>query len=117
MLKDSMPTSEPNSERIPFPQNTSAFSQTQTGPLTLMVYFTTFVGYMSQTPRTFSLCSPIFITHSQEISLRQRYCTKSGNITTGPDFPFMSRTTANHVLSVLAPNPCTTNLMEFSSNF
>src|SRR5882724_5276430 len=54
MLKDSMPTSKPNSERILFPQNTSAFSQTQTGPSTLMVYFATLVRSMSQTPRTFS---------------------------------------------------------------
>src|SRR5882724_1535495 len=47
MPKDSMLTSKPNSKRIPFPQNTSAFSQTCTGPLTPMVYFSTLVRFMS----------------------------------------------------------------------
>src|SRR5882724_11226538 len=41
MLKGSIPTSGFNSERIPFPQNTSTISQTPSGPLILMVYHAT----------------------------------------------------------------------------
>src|SRR5882724_7280455 len=41
MLKGSIPTSGLNSERIPFPQNTSTISQTLSGPSIPMVYYTT----------------------------------------------------------------------------
>src|SRR5882724_6947048 len=41
MLKGSIPTSDLNSEMIPFPQNTSTTSQTPSGPLILMVYYAT----------------------------------------------------------------------------
>src|SRR5882724_761660 len=55
-----------------------------------MGYFTTLVESMSQTLKTFSFVfSNIhMITHSQDISFRQKHSTKSGNITTGLDFPF-----------------------------
>src|SRR5882724_8555568 len=119
MPKDSTQTSKPNSERIPFPSNTSALSQTQTGPSTPMVYFATLVRFMSQTLRVFSLMffNIHMMTPLQDILVRQRHSTKSSNIITGQDFPFISRTTADYVLSVPTPNLCTTNLMDFSSNF
>src|SRR5882724_5593836 len=41
MLKGSIPKSGLNSEMIPFPQNTSTISQTLSGPLIPMVYYTT----------------------------------------------------------------------------
>src|SRR5882724_4360022 len=41
MLKGSIPTSGLNSERIPFPQNTSTISQTPSGPSIPMVYYAT----------------------------------------------------------------------------
>src|SRR5882724_3049596 len=119
MLKGSMPTSELNSKRIPFPQNPLAFSQTLTGPSILMGDFNTLVETMSQTLRTFSFMfsSIHMIPHSQDISIRQRHSTKSDNITTGQDFPFMSKTTAKCVPLVPTSNLCTTNPTNFSSNF
>src|SRR5882724_11142499 len=41
MLKDSILTSDLNSERIPFPQNTLTISQTPSGPSIPMVYYPT----------------------------------------------------------------------------
>jgi len=49
MLKGSIPTSSLNSERIPFPQNTSTISQTPSGPSIPMVYYTTSDTSMSLT--------------------------------------------------------------------
>src|SRR5882724_6004085 len=53
------------------------------------------------------------ITPLQDILVKQSHSTKSGNITTGQNFLFMSRTTADCVLSVPMPNLCTTNLTDF----
>src|SRR5882724_9160650 len=41
MLKGSIPTSDLNSEMIPFPQSTSTTSQTPSGPSIPMVYYAT----------------------------------------------------------------------------
>ena len=118
ILKGSILTSGINSERIPFLQNTLTISQKH-GPWTPMVCFAILVLSMSQTPRTFGFMSSNIhmITPLQDILVKQRHYTKSGNTTTCQDFPFMSRTTADCVLTVPTPNPCTTNLMDFSSNF
>src|SRR5882724_12542602 len=90
MLSDSMPTSKLNSERIPYPPNTLVYSQTRTGPSTPMVYFVTWVGFMSQALITFSF----IFSNIHMITPLQDYCRSS----------------------VPKPNPCTTNLMDFSSN-
>src|SRR5882724_7559034 len=49
MLKGSIPTSDLNSEMIPFPQNTLTTSQTQSGPSIPMVYYATSDASMLQT--------------------------------------------------------------------
>jgi len=73
-----------------------------------MVYFITWVGFMSQTPITFDFVfSNIhMITPWQDISVKQKCYTKSNNTIPGLDFPFMSRTTTDHVPSVPEPNLC-----------
>src|SRR5882724_11685135 len=113
-----MPISELNSKRIPYPMNTLVFSQTQTGPLTLMAYFVTWFRFMSQTLITFDFVfSNIhMITPWQDISVKQKCYTKSNNTISGLDFLFMSRTTAGHVPPVPEPNPCATSLTDCSSN-
>src|SRR5882672_1526680 len=119
MLKGSIPTFRLNSERIPHPKNTSITSQTPVGPLTQMVYFATSDASMSQTLAIsdFVFFDTHMITPLQDISVRRRLFTKSTCTTTGLDFQAMSKTTANHVPPVPTPNPCATNLMDFSSNF
>src|SRR5882672_8727189 len=119
MLKGSIPTFGLNSERIPHLKNTSITSQTPVGPSTQMVYFSTSDASMS---RTLAIYDSVFfntrmITPLQDISVRQRLFTKSAYTTTGLDFRATSKTTANCVPPVPAPNPCTTNLTDFSSNF
>src|SRR5882724_11289586 len=118
MPSDSMSTSELNSKRILYPMNTLVFSQTQTGPLTPMAYFIIWVRFMSQTLITFGfMFSNIhMITPLRDISVKQKHSTKSDNTITGQDFLFMSRTTADHVLSVPKPNPCVTSPTDCSSN-
>jgi len=83
-----------------------------------MVYFITWVGFMSQTPRTFGFLffNIHMITPLQDIAAKQKHSTKSDNTIIGQDFPLMSSTTADNVLSVPEPNPCATNLMDCSSN-
>src|SRR5882724_4447873 len=53
----------------------------------------------------------------QDISVRRKHYIKFGCTTIGLDFRFLSKTTANHVLSVLAPNLCATNLTDSSNSF
>src|SRR5882724_8775871 len=50
MLKGSILTSDLNSKRIPFPQNTSTISQTLSGPLIPMVYYATSDASMFRIP-------------------------------------------------------------------
>src|SRR5882724_310792 len=50
MLKIFIPTSDLNSKRIPFPQNTSTISQTPSGPSIPMVYYATSDASMFRTP-------------------------------------------------------------------
>src|SRR5882672_4642358 len=119
MLKGSILTFSLNSERIPHLKNTSITSQTPVGPLTQMVYFATSDASTFRTLEIsdssfFSTCT---ITPLQDISVRRRLFTKSACTTTGLDFRATSKTTANHVPPVPTPNPCTTNLTDFSSNF
>ena len=84
-----------------------------------MVYYATSDASMSQTLAIFNYV--FFNIHMiiplQVISFRRRHFTKSECTITGPDFLFMSKTIASHVSPVHVPNPCTTNLMDFSSNF
>src|SRR5882724_9009161 len=119
MLKGSILTFGLNSERIPLPKNTSITSQTPVGPSTQTVYFATLDASMSQ---TLAISDYVFfnihmIIPLQVISVRRRHFIKSKCTITGLDFPFMSKTTANHVSPVPAPNPCAINLTDFSSNF
>src|SRR5882724_5119720 len=102
MLKGSIMTSGLNSKMIPFLQDTSTISQIPSGPSILMVYYTT-----SDTS------IPL-----QVILLRQRPFIKSECNTFGLDFQYMSRTTANHVPSVPAPNcaPQTLRTPQTASN-
>src|SRR5882672_8350518 len=119
MLKGSILTFGLNSERIPHPKNTSIISQTPVGPSTQMVYFAT---SDASTFRTLAISNSVFlstrtITLLQDISVRRRLFTKSACTTIGLDFRAMSKTTANRVPPVPTPNPCATNLTDFSSNF
>src|SRR5882672_1734306 len=119
ILKGSILTSSLNSEMIPFLQNTSTISQTPSGPSILMVYYATSDTSMFQ---ILAISDSMFFsihttTPLQVISVRQRLFTKSECTTIGLDFWSMSKTTANCVPSVPTPNPCTTDLMDFSSNF
>src|SRR5882724_10046879 len=50
MLKGYIPTSDLNSEMIPFPQNTSTISQRPSGPSIRMVYYATSDASMFRTP-------------------------------------------------------------------
>src|SRR5882724_11154262 len=119
MLKGSILTFGLNFKRIPLPKNTSITSQTPVGPLTQMVYYATSDASMSRTLAIFDYM--FFNIHMiiplQVISVRRRHFTKSECTITGPDFLFMSKTTASHVSPVPVPNPCATNLTDFSSNF
>src|SRR5882724_5814141 len=119
MLKGSIPTSCLNSKRIPFPQNTSIISQTPSGPLILMVYYTTLDTSMFQTLAIsdYMFFSTHMTTPLQVISVRQRPYIKSVCNTIGPDFQSTSRTTANRAPLVPMPNLCATNPTDFSSNF
>src|SRR5882724_4644028 len=119
MLKGFIQTSDLNSERIPFPQNTSTISQTPSGPSIPMVYYTTSDTSMFRTPAIsdyvfFSTC---MTTPLQVISVRCRPFSKSVCNTIGPDFQSTSKTTANHAPLVPTPNLCATNPTDFSSNF
>src|SRR5467141_4803390 len=119
MLKGSIPTFGLNSERIPHPKNISIISQTLVGPSAQMVYFATSDASMS---RTLAISNSVFfnthtITPLQDILVRRRLFTKSAYTTIGLDFRAMSKTTENCVPPVHAPNPCATNLTDFSSNF
>src|SRR5882724_3768339 len=119
MLKGFIPTSDLNSERIPFPQNTLTTSQTPSGPSIPMVYYATSDASMF---RTLAISDYVFSsTHTttplQVISVRQRPYIKSVCNTIGPDFQSTSKTTSNHAPLVPAPNLCTTNPTDFSSNF
>src|SRR5882672_5662324 len=119
MLKGSIPTFGLNSKMIPFPQNTSTISQTPSGPSIPMVYYTTSDASMFRIPAIsnsvfFSTCTT---TPLQVTLVRQRLFTKSACTTIGPDFQSMSKTTANCVPSVPAPNLCSTDPMDFSSHF
>src|SRR5882724_597094 len=119
MLKGFILTSDLNSERIPFPQNTSTISQTPSGPLILMVYYATSDTSMF---RTLAISDYVFFstrttTPLQVISVRQRPYIKSICNTIGPDFQSTSKTTANRAPLEPAPNLCTTNPTDFSSNF
>src|SRR5882724_7311308 len=72
MLKGSIPTSDLNSEMIPFPQNTSTTSQTPSGPSIPMVYYATLDASMF---RTLEISDYVFfstrtITPLQVISVR-----------------------------------------------
>src|SRR5882724_450732 len=72
MLKGSIPTSDLNSEMIPFLQNTLTISQTPSGPSITMVYYTTSDTSMFRIPAIsnyvfFSTCMTI---PSQVISVR-----------------------------------------------
>src|SRR5882724_6966297 len=119
MLKGSIPTFGLNSERIPLLKNTLITSQNPVGPSIQMVYFANSDASMSRTLAISDYVS--FNIHMiiplQVVSVRQRHFIKSECTITGPDFPFMSKTTASHVSPVPVPNLCTTNLMDFSSNF
>src|SRR5882724_7019885 len=59
MLNGSIPTSNLNSERIPFPQNTSTISQTPSGPSIPMVYYATSDASMFQTLEISDYISPV----------------------------------------------------------
>src|SRR5882724_10531364 len=119
MLKGFILTSDLNSERIPFLQNTSTTSQTPSGPSIPMVYYATSDASMFQTSAIsdyvfFSTCTT---TPLQVISVRRRPYIKSVCNTIGPDFQSTSRTTANCAPLVPLPNPHATNPTDFSSNF
>src|SRR5882724_3570823 len=107
MLKGSILTSSFNSKRIPFLQNTSTISQTPSGLLIPMVYYATSDTSMFRTLAIsdyvfFSTCTTIPL---QVISVRRRPSIKSICNTVGPDFPSMSRTTANRAPLVPMPKP------------
>ena len=113
MTRDTLtPTSSLNSERIPFPQNTSTISQTPSGPSILMVYYATSDASMFQTLAisNYVFSSTCMTIPLQVISVRQRLFIKSACNTIGPDFQSTSRTTANHAPLFPMPNLCTTNL-------
>src|SRR5882724_5161789 len=119
MPKSFIPTSDLNSERIPFLQNTSTISQTPSGPSIPMVYYATSDASMFQTLAIsdymfFSTCTT---TPLQVISVRRRPFIKSVCNITGPDFQSTSKTTANRAPLVPMPNLCATNPTDFSSNF
>src|SRR5882724_11489133 len=119
MLKGSIPTSNLNSKRIPFLQNTSIISQTPSGPLILMVYYATSDAFMFRTPAIsdYVFSSTHMTIPLQDISVRQRPFIKSACNTIGLDFQSMSRTTENCAPLVPTPNLHATNPMDFSSNF
>src|SRR5882724_7822855 len=119
MLKGSILTSGLNSKMISFPQNTSTISQTPSGPSILMVYSTTLGASMFRTPAIsdYVFSSTRTTIPLQVILVRQRLFIKSVCNTIGPDFQSMSGTTANHAPLFPAPNLCTKNPMDFSSNF
>src|SRR5882724_2000219 len=119
MLTGSIPTSNLNSEVIPFPQNTSTTSQTPSGPSITMVYYATSDASMFRILEIsdyvfFSTCTTIPL---QVIPVRRRPFINSVCNTIGPDFQSTSRTTANRAPLVPMPNLCTTNPTDFSSNF
>src|SRR5882672_2742429 len=119
MLKGSIPTSGLNSEMIPFLQNTSTISQTQSGPSIPTVYYATSDAFTFRIPAisNYVFFNTRMTTPLQVTSVRQRLFTKSACTTTGPDFWSTSKTTANCVPPVPAPNLCATDLTDFSSNF
>src|SRR5882724_6138157 len=119
MLKGSILTSGLNSERILFLQNTLTISQTPSGPSIPMVYYATSDASMFRTPAisNYMYSSTCMAIHLQVILVRQRPFIKSACNTIGPDFQSMSKTTANLAPLVPTPNLCTTNPMDFSSNF
>jgi len=59
MLKGFILTSDLNSERIPFPQNTSTTSQTPSGPSILMVYYTPWTHLCSELRQSLTTCSSV----------------------------------------------------------
>src|SRR5882724_9697782 len=119
MLKGFIPTSNLNSERIPFLQNTSTTSQTPSGPSIPMVYYATSDASMFRTPAIsdYVFFSTRTTTLLQVISVRRRPYIKSVCNTIGPDFQSTSKTTENCAPLVPAPNLCATNPTDFSSNF
>src|SRR5882724_1126206 len=118
MLKGSILTSGLNSKMIPFPQNTLTISQTPSGP-NPNSYYSTLDASMFQTPSisNYVFSSTCMTIPLQVISVRQRPSIKSVCNTIGLDFQSMSKTTANRAPLVPVPNLCTTNPMDFSSNF
>src|SRR5882724_5424326 len=114
MLKGFIPTSDLNSERIPFPQNTLTISQTPSGPSIPMVYHATSDTSMF---RTLAISDYVFSsTHTtillQVILVRQRAFIKSVCNTIGLDFQSMSRTTANCAPQTLQTSQATSDSQE-----
>src|SRR6266481_5938067 len=74
-------------------------------------------AYMSRIPAyAFMFFNTCMIIPLQDIMVSPRPFTRSASITTGPDSQPMSKTTANHAPSVLAPNPYATDPMGFSNS-
>src|SRR5882724_8590853 len=117
-LKSSTPTSGLNSKRIPFQQNTLTTIWNH-GPLTLMVYYGSLDAFMFRILEIFDFVFSNTHTtiHLRDIMGRRRRSTKSIDTIIGLDLLSMSETTASHVPSAPAPNPCAINRMDFSSNF
>src|SRR6266481_8629801 len=101
-----------------FPQNTPT-SQTQSGPSILMDYYATEDESMSQIPTIYDyvFSNTRMIIPLQVTTVKPRPSIKSASTTIGLDSRSSLKTTANHVLRVPTPNPCTTDHTDFSSNF
>ena len=102
-----------------FPPSTSIPSQTEHGPKHLMVYFSIQDAYMSLTWATFDymFSSTHTIIPLQAIMAKQRCFIQSEGNTTGLDFKPSSKNIARRAPPVCATNLCTTDPMDFSSNF
>src|SRR5882724_7657247 len=84
-----------------------------------MVYYGTLDESMFWIPEVFD--SVFYNTHTtillQDISVRRKHYIKFRCTTIGPDFRFLSKTTANCVPFVPVPNLCATNLTDSSNSF
>jgi len=108
MPKDSTLISKPNSRGIPFPPNHLSIQSDPNWPLTLMVYFTTLVRFMSWTPK-------LWITPGRHFS-QTKHSTKSSNTTTGQTSCLCQGLTADCVTICSHAKPVHHKLMTSQAN-
>ena len=101
------------------PLNTSILCQTEPGPEPLMVYFSIQDAYMSLTQTIFDYMffNTRMIIPLQAITAKRRHFMQSEDNITGPDFKPSLKNIARRAPPVRTTNRCTTDPMDFSSNF